>query len=812
MDDLIIKRNWTGKWIEPEQEPAWHTPELDFSQMVEAEGGTSTEASLRCAKHLRREVEPENENGELPVSAIVHASAHGVYDLYINGKKADDRLLAPETTNYKKLIWYQDYDITDLIEGSDRLCIDVLLGDGWWIGRLGMAGSSCNYGDRLGFIMDLELVYPDGSERIIGSDETFLSCDSFIRYSDLYIGEMQDGRVFDYIDAGRECGFMFSDSPEDQAEQIPDWTNCKCADYPTDVLALQVTEPVQVVREIPLCSYVENSRNELVADFGQVLAGVVRIRVNAEPGTLITLEHGEVLDKEGNYFSNIKGLYKDQKTQYLCAGGEQTFVPHFTYQGFRYVRISGLEKAEILELTALVYGTPIEKLAEFETDHELLNGLQTAIENSTVSNMISVPTDCPQREKLGWTGDINIFTGTGAFLYDLRNMLTGWLLQVRLDQFPDGEIPCVVPDHPSQERMQRGMSGGTDSSAAWSDCIVFMPLRLYEIYGDESFLSDNYDAMEKWMAYVQSQAGDCLWTGRFHFGDWLIPSLREEPDGIMKGVQTTADIVGSCYYSLAAGAMAEVCHILGYAERSQYYRNLQELINEALVRVYVFPDGRVGVNAAGDPAADDPQLQGLYVVMLKTGAVKEPELKAAMLSRLVSLIEESGYTLDCGFASIGFLLDVLYDNGYKEAAYKILFNTKAPSWLYMIKRGATAIWENWRAIKEDGTVTDSSYNHYAYGCVGEFLYRHIGGLEVLEPGFKKVRIAPDLDCGIRKSICSRKMPGTDKRILVSWELDEDSTSGEIYIEIPACVTAILDLPGNSGELEAGSYTFRINRP
>ena len=792
MNDYLKKRTWTGRWIEPEQENAYREPELSFEQMVEAENsGVASESHLKCGRHLRRILDIENAQGELPVKAVIHASAHGVYDLYINGVKADKRLLAPETTDYEKLIWYQTYDITSLIMESSRVCIDVLLGDGWWIGRLGMGGSSCNYGDRLGFIMDLELTYPDGEMQVTGSDEQFLSTQSFIRYSDLYIGEMQDLTMTD-------------------AEN--EWTPCMVTKDATDILAQQPTPGICVIKELPLAEYVKNPDNDLVADFGQVIAGVVRIRVKAEAGTLITVEHAEVLDREGNYHNNIKGLYKDQKDRYICRGGEEVLIPHFTYHGFRYVRISGISRENILELSALAIGTPLTKLGSFETDNVLINRLQQAIENSTTGNMISVPTDCPQREKLGWTGDINIFTGTGAFLYDLRNFLDAWLLQVRTDQFPDGEIPVVVPNHPCQDQMQRGMSGGTNSSAAWSDCIILIPLKLYQIYGDRHFLEDNLTAMERWMEYVGRQAENDLWTGRFHFGDWLIPSLKEEPDGVMRGVMATSDITGSCYYALAARGMAEICRILDLPEKEAHWMALYERIRKAVFKAYVYEDGRVGVHAAEHDnrfCEDEPdiQLQGLYVLVLACGAVEGTQQKALMLRRLADMIEEADCTLDCGFSSIGYLLDVLYENGYKELAYRILFGTKAPSWLYMAEHGATTIWENWRAIREDGTVTDSSYNHYAYGCVGDFMYRHVGGIEAL-----------DTDCGLRRSSCCRTLPdeqdfsvsdsGTEgagkRKICVSWELD-DNNSGHLHVVIPEGVSAVIVLPDEEKEAGAGTY-------
>ena len=316
MKENLIRRTWTGKWIEPVQEPAYREPELTFEEMVAAEqSGIPGEEHLKCAKHLHRVIKAENADGELPVSAVLYASAHGVYDLYINGAKADQRLLAPETTNYKKLLWYQKYDISDRVCESDRICVDVLLGDGWWIGHLGMSGANCNYGSKLGFLMDLELTYPDGSVTVIGSDEQFLSCDSFIRYSDLFVGEMQDGRAFDFIDGSRGCPpresimddqFRVREYEDEPNVVSPGWKNCVCAKHAMDILAQQTQAPVQVIREIPSQGYVDNPAKDLIADFGQVLAGPVRIRVRGERGAQITIEHGEVLDRSEEHTSELQ--------------------------------------------------------------------------------------------------------------------------------------------------------------------------------------------------------------------------------------------------------------------------------------------------------------------------------------------------------------------------------------------------------------------------------------------------------------------------------------------------------------------------
>ena len=697
MENII----WQANWIEPLQEEAITEKPLSLEEAVmPAEHFTDGTENLKPVKEIKFDFDLEKD--AVGKDAFVYASAHGVYEIYINKKKAGKNVLAPETTNYNKLIWYQKIDISDLIkEGKNELVI--FLADGWYTGRIGLNGESCQYGNRLAFIGQIE-----AGGKIIPVDKNAKSRDSFIKYADIYIGEKWD--------ISKEPG---------------EWQPCFEVDYPKDVLRPQAIPAMEYIKELPLKEIITTPEGDMVLDFGQVLAGVVELEASVNKKTVVVLDHSEVLDKKGNFKKNIIGRFKGQQDVFVLDERQSGIAlsPRFTFHGFRYVRVKGIGAQDIKRACAKVIGTPLKKTCEFSTDNKDLNALQHAIEWSEISNMMSVPTDCPQRERMGWTGDILAFGFTGGFLFDLKNFLETWLYQVRLDQLENGEVPVVVPNHPAQEAMQKMLSG-TSSSAAWSDVCVHLPWDLYMLYGDKKVLSDNFSMMKKWLSYVASVD----WGSLFHFGDWLIPSLREDPEGPMKGAFATKELVAWCYYAMTLEKMVKICHALSEDEKP-YELKLKET-REKILETYVSEDGSV-LNGT---------LQGAYVIAVKSGALDaNPELKNKVLLKLVELIKENNYCLDTGFASVPYLLDVLYDNGFKETAFKVLFNKRQPGWLYMITKGATTIWENWNAIREDGEVTDFSYNHYAYGCVGRWIYEHIGGIKCMEPGFKKIKAAPDTE-------------------------------------------------------------------
>lgn len=794
---------WKAEWIEPEQEDAIEEETLEFFEMLVPNpkfwGG---EVRLRECKQLRKSIEIIK-----PVKrARIYASAHGVYNLYINGIKQSDRRLAPENSSYQAMIYYQTYDVTDAFAMGENV-IAAILGDGWWIGRLGMPGDSCNYGNRLGFIMQLDVTYEDGTEDVFVSDEGFSSSGSYVRYSDLYIGECQDLTIKD--DSWMKPGSVKGE-----------WTPCMVRDsgvvtanaaaVPSRLVA-QPLDYVCVTDVLEAQDIFSTPAGELVIDFGQVIAGVLHIHVRGKNGQRVCFEHGEVLNKDGSYVNNILGRNKDQKDVIICKDGENVFEPLFTYHGFRYVRVTGLDKEDIISVQAYVMGSKLNEIGYFSCSNEDLNQLQHNIIWSTKANMFSVPTDCPQREKLGWTGDIQVYTQTGVFNYDLRSFLKAWLMNMRAEQCDNGEIPVVVPNPSKQERTQRIMSGGSNSSAVWGDACVLVPWYMYDAYGDITVLEENYEMMRKWMGYIkencelkpegyasftpeQKARNPYLWTKQYHFGDWLIPSLRSLPDGVQRGTEETAAVVGSAYYAFTASYYAKICRALGKVDEASEYETLVPKIQKAVREEFVAEDGTVNKSS----------LQGLYVIILRCGIV-EGDLKKKVLDRLVALIEENAYCLDTGFSSVSYLLDVLAENGRIDVAYKMLYQTKAPGWLYMVRNGATTMWENWMAILPDGSVMDSSYNHYAFGCVGDFIYRHIGGIQKAAPGYEKIRFAPDFSCGLTGSKCSLMTPfGLTK---LEWKKTEGGY--EVRGMVPVGASASLEAGGENIPLTSGEFIYHI---
>lgn len=772
---------WQAKWIEPAQLPAMPEEKLGFDALFlpGVDDGKVLER-LRPAQKLTREFHCR----VLPRRARLYASAHGIYELRINGQRLGDALLMPETSAYAKQLYYQSYDPLPLLrEGEND--IEVLLADGWWIGRIGISGESCQYGDKLGFLMQLELFYPDGSAEMILSDRSFQGRRSHIDYADLFVGERHD--------------YSRGDEPfQPCLERAFDMSN----------LVAQPIQPVVALRELSPAFRV-SPKGELIADFSQVVAGVADLVTDAPRGTEITLEFSEVLDGDGNFFHNIIGRNKNQTDVVVCGDGPTIFKPRFTYHGFRYVRITGVPLERIKSLTCVVFGTELRETGSFSCSDERINQLQANIRWSTRGNMLSIPTDCPQREKMGWTGDILAFAGTAAYNFDMETFLRAWLRTLRLEQRPDGEVPNIAPCIPAQDVMDRERSG-YNSSPAWGDACVLVPLALYRCYGDMDILRENVDMMRRWLRFVEGVAAlepegyaemtpeqrarnPFLWSKGHQFGDWLIPSLRNRGhSGVMAGVEATYRVVGSCFYAVTVRAFLEVLGVLesagagcGQGNEIDHYETLLQSIRAAVRAEYIADDGRI----EGD-------LQGLYVMALYAG-IGDAALREKMAARLAELIRENGNRLDTGFVSVPYLLDVLADNGYRPLAYQLLMQENCPSWLYMVKNGATTIWENWAAIRPDGTVSSSSYNHYALGSVGDWLYRRAAGIEPAAPGYRAIRFAPLFDIPLKSVSASLLSPYG--RISSAWEKRVDTVAWTL--EVPKNCSAAALVPGCDGPRE-----------
>ena len=586
--------SWSAHWIEPQQESAVREQEIPFHELFGANpdffGGQDR---LRPCREVKKSFFLET----APVRARIYASAHGIYELFVNGVAAGRGLFSPETSAYQKLLYYQSFDVTTLLRSGENE-IMLLLADGWWIGRIGISGDSCQYGDRLGCIVQADIVLSDGIEISIGSDTSFLGRRSRIDYADLFIGQR--------IDCTR------ADEP---------WSPCSVADFGKDNLSSQPTESVEVYAQYEP-DWTVSAKGECIADFGRCLAGVTDITVDADGGQEVTLDFCEVLDKDGNFLRNILGRNKDQRDVFVCAEGENHFSPRFTYHGFRYARITGARRKQIKNMTASALGTRLRSRGRFSCSDDRLNRLQKNILQSTRSNMVSVPTDCPQREKAGWTGDILAFGPTGCFNFYLDGFLSAWLTNMRLEQFESGEIPVVIPNYPMQEKIQKGMGGS--SSSAWSDACILVPWDIYQSYGDPRVLHDNEPMMERWLSFVERQCrqepedmhsrsqaelkwNDFLLNTGFHFGDWFIPSFMRRKDGVFAATAATKDVVGSCFHAIALDTYLQVLKVM--AEQAGVRHDLEEKyakiakrlhgVRDAIRECYINDEGVVARGFAG---------------------------------------------------------------------------------------------------------------------------------------------------------------------------------------------------------------------
>jgi alpha-L-rhamnosidase len=717
--------------------------------------------------------------------ARIYATAHGVYRLEINGVRVGNQELAPEVTAYDSYLQCQTYDVTEMIK-QDANVLGAILADGWYCGRIGLPGDSCQYGDKLALLLQLEIEYQDGSCQWIISDSDFKSSTGALVYSDLFIGERYD--------AGLENENWHKPDYDDLT-----WKKTTIAEYGYTNLVAQYGEPLRVVKEISPASIIKTSRGETVIDLGQNISGRIRMRVQGAAKTKIVLDYSEMLDSDGNFLHQIRGRNKDQRDIYILKGDEaEVYEPWFTTHGFRYVRITGYPGEPRLEdFTGLVIASDLRDSGSFSCSDERLNRLQENIRWSQRGNLVSIPTDCPQRERAGFTGDAQVFISTACFNMNVNAFFTRWLRNLTLEQRDDGQVPTTVPYWKSYIEMFTPIQGGSHTSAGWGDACIIIPWTLYQTYGDSRVLEENYLTMTRWLDYIQKEAETgiperlhesltpqarerqkYLWNTGFHFGDWLLPSLTAGYNNPFEAAKSTKEVAASCFYAYSTELMSEIAHTLGKEDDHQRYSLLNTKIREAFAEVYVSPDGRL-------PA----HYQGMYVLALKMKTVPA-EKRQLLTNQLVDLIAQNGYRLDAGFISVPYLLDVLCDNGRKDIAYKLLFQTECPSWLYEVEKGATTIWETWDAISPDGHVNLASFNHYAFGCIGDWMYCSVAGLDKDQPGYKHILIKPEPHENLTYAKASYQ--SIYGEIVSSWEVQQ----GRMRIEatIPPNTTAKIRLP------------------
>ena len=731
--------------------------------------------------------------------ARAYATCHGAYRLSVNGARPDDREFAPEFTVYSRYLCYQTYDIAPLLR-KGRNAIGMQVGDGWYDSE-NFKPRGRKFKAEHAVLFQLRIEYEDGSCETVCSDAMVKVSESPVRSSDLFAGELYDARL---EQPGWDCA-GFDDSG---------WKPGVLSGRRYENLTAQYGEPVRPVKELPAVGMTVSPKGETILDFGQNLAGVLRVKTDLPAGETLTLDHFETTDQYGNYFNNILLAEKtgyNQRDVYISAGTPAVYTPHFTYHGFRYVRVTCGRPVKPEDFTAVVLSSDNEDLGAFETSNPDINRLYQNTRWSQRSNLFSIPTDCPQREKDGWTGDIQIYARTALLNENVTPFLTRWLRNMTCSQQKNGAIPNVIPltgVYEFLERLNRIVyrNFGPVGEAGWGDAACIVPWSIYQVTGNTRILREQYKTMKRWCDYIITTARKrrgkmklpkeidrYLWNTGHQYGEWLIPS--QTVDGADKSA--SKPINTSVYCAPVFGwnscrILADTAALLGYTADASYYGKIAASMKTAIQKGLIDADGRMPLDFMGG-----------YVLAIAFDLAPKKK-KALVAGHLIRKIEENGDCLDTGFLTTPYLLNALCKIGRTDKAYTILLQTKCPSWLYEVRQGATTIWENYISYKEDGTPVKTSLNHYAFGCVDDWMFRKISGIGMAAPGFKKIVIAPEPGGGFTGA--KRSYMSEYGRIVAQWRVEAGRFSLEV--EIPCNTTAVVKLPdGSLHEVGSGRYSF-----
>lgn len=747
---LLDQKDFAAKWINPEIE-ATKEPQP--------------------ASYLKKKFTVEKDG-----PGRLYITCHGLYVAYLNGSRVGDFVLAPGTGTYDKKLAYQTYDVSDLIkEGENELL--VVLGDGWYRGYTGVDGDRNLFGSDISLFCQLEV----DKEVICISDETWMASNR----GPIRVNDMQQGETYDAT-----------------MEEITKWHEVKVEDFGIDSLAASNSVPI-LEHESFKGRIIKTPNGETVIDFGQNLAGYVEFKVNANKGDKITLWHGEALDENGNFtIENFQPGKRhklgaiEQKNTYICKDGFNHYKPSFTIMGYQYVKVEtdiSLEDAEFI--SHAVY-SKMEETGKFTSSNEDLNKLVMNSIWSQKSNFCDIPTDCPTRERAGWTGDAAIFVDTGLYLMDSYSVFRKWLGECRLIQKEDGRVVTIAPPNGRPGRFSEMLY----SSVGWGDASIIVPYTMYKRYGDTSILEENYEMMQGWYSFLEKRAKkknlkslfkknpyrDYTIDTGFDFGEWCEPGV-----GTSEGVMGSGKSVATAYLAYSGKLLSEIAQVLGKEEDAKHYSHVSE--NAKLAYRHVFTDnGKI-----------KSERQCEYVRPLAFGLLDGQEAVQAAKD-LNDLVVEMDYHLNTGFLSTQYLCQVLADYGYLETAYRLLLQDTYPSWLYAVKKGATTIWETWDGIMEDGSVKDS-LNHYVYGVISGWMFSDVCGIRVEK---EEITISP------------RPFPLLDHakaeydspigKIVSGWSYEEDKIIYEF--EIPANGVANVELPnGTKEKLLTGYHRIETKR-
>lgn len=755
------------------------------------------------AKWISSGIASDSVDGRVPVlmkpftvkkkvqKARLFITSRGLYEASVNGKRIGDAFLTPGWTSYNKHLQFQVYDLSsDIKQGENNL--QVLLGSGWFRTRIAWENNKNFYGSQTALLSQLEIQYADGSTETIISDGSWKAALSSIVSSEIYDGEKQDLRI-----------------------KPMQWSAVVETKASYDVLISQINEPIKKQETLSVQKIITTKSGKTILDFGQNVVGWVKFQAKGSAGQQVKLSHVEMLDKHGEpYFANLRSA--KAQAIYTLSGEQESIEPHFTFFGFRYVQVEGLAVHKE-DFKAIALHSDMASSGSFETSNALLNQLQSNIRWGQKGNFLDVPTDCPQRdERLGWTGDAEVFSRTAAFNFNVNQFFAKWLKDVTADQAPNGAVPFVIPD--VLTRTTIGKENNQAGAAGWSDASIIIPYNIYTTYGDKQVLENQYASMKAYLNYVRSVAKNDLWNTGFQFADWLSYRVDDSKGMIgQKSAVTDNYLVAQCFYAYNTALMVKTARILGKVDEYKEYEKLLDRIKVQFQKEFMTANGRL-----------ISETQTAYILALQFDMIPG-SLRAAALERLVTNIESYKYHLTTGFLGTPFLNPVLTRFGRNDVAYKLLLQDTYPSWLYPIKsHGATTIWERWDSMKPDSTFQDpgmTSFNHYAYGAVGDWMYRTIGGIDTEEfdgAGYKQSVIKPELGGGLTFAKTSLDTPYG--KISSDWRLDSNTFT--LHVEVPANTSTSVILPvqgykqvlqdgqlitGDRVRIGSGKYVFTLTK-